>query len=446
MRRKPVHLLLLLAISGCAAPLAPAPGGGASSREALSQPPEPLGGLVFKVLAPENARYAGGVGGAAMPTGATTAPMPAPAATTAPGTSMPVPGGPSGPPAPPEGLNSGNMNGGYGYAYGYGPGFFGGEPTTLISLTQSETVGSKGPYRQLIEAVVQPVVKDWAADAKLMMSNATTGTDGLLTESPSSPPPSGFRAGCEPMYGSPSDSGWRLTYLSASRREMLNFYVMPAKTLVIRARWAPMDLAATPVAVDNDVALRSLATAIETRGFKGEEEKSGLDYFMGGSFGQGCFGPVAMPAPYPYGGSQENRTEVVYDVPDNARWNTSLQVILGKPVWELSFYAQPEPPKPTVAPGPQGEMPVYDDPGFYFNSSARGLVDATTGAVIRFSRPHRQFYAKPMKGPFPSPMPVAGEPPKMPPPSLAPTAGPSPSPSVDVSPSPSPSAAATPEQ
>src|SRR3989338_7073391 len=140
MRRPPLHLLLVLAVSGCAVPLGgPGAGGSASPSAALSQPPEPLGGLSFKVLAPENARYAGGVGGA-MPASASM-PLPAPAmapASTSPGVRGPVDGGP---PAPPEGLSSGNMNGGFGYGYGYGPGFAGGAPRTPGALTPTATRG-----------------------------------------------------------------------------------------------------------------------------------------------------------------------------------------------------------------------------------------------------------------------------------------------------------------
>lgn len=443
MRRPPLYLVLALILAGCSVQLAPAPelGRSAGSRAKASQAPRPseappageataadlapqsLGGLTFKELAPENARYAGGVGGA-MPG---PAPMPAPIAMSPGG--MPGPYG-RGEPVMPAGLTSGNMNGGYGYAYGYGPGGGGGEPTTLVSLTQSEAAGSRGPYKDLLTTVIRPVITDWASDAKLLTSNATTGNDGLLTEP--GPPPEGMPPGCEAYYGAPNETAWRLTYFSASRSEMLNFYVTPARTLIVRARWAPLDLDGTPVAVDNDVALRSLVAAIETQGFQGEEEKSGLDYFMGGTFGQRCDGPMPMKGPpMPVGKEGEFRTEVVYDVPDNARWNVNLQVILHKPVWELTFYAQPDAspmPVPMKMPSPGVSMPPYEDPGFNFNNSARGLVDATTGAVIRFNRPSKHYYPRPVMGMHPTPYPMPAYSPTPPPQDYA-SATPSPSPS-----------------
>lgn len=474
MRRSPLPLVLLLALTGCNVPLAalqdvaksaaksskataeagakkadakasadakadqPKAGEGSASKTepVVNEPAGPLGGLDFKAIAPENARYAGGVGGAT-PAAPMAAPMPSMA---------PPMGKGGGGPELPAGLTSGNMNGGYGYGYGYGMGYMGGEPTTLVSLTQTETAGSGGSYKIMMEAVVGPVIADWAPDAKLLGVNANTGTDGKLLAP--SPLPSGVPAGCEPMYGGgPYESGWRLAYMSASRREALNFFVTPEKTLIIRARWAPMDLAQVPVEVDNDAALKALAAAIETQGAQSEEEKTGVDYFMGGSFASeplNCFPQPTMPMPardYPPGYEPgEFRTEVVYDVPDNARWNTNLQVILGKPVWELSFWAE-DPAREAMMKkvGPNGEGMVYEDPGYNFNNNARGLVDAATGKVIRFSRPSKHYYPKPM--PYPSPMP--GYPMPMPTPmSSAPPPGPNDTPAPTTPPSPMPTASA----
>lgn len=469
MRRSPLSLVLLLALTGCNVPLAalqdvakaaaktpkatadagakkaePKAAAGAEDGEAgeasaaeraplVNEPAGPLGGLDFKAIAPENARYAGGVGGASP---GMAAPMAAPAPSGGP---YPMKGG--GEPALPAGLTSGNMNGGYGYGYGYGPmGFMGGEPTTLVSLTQTETAGSGGSYKTMMEAVVAPVIADWAPDAKLLGVNATTGTDGKPLAP--SPLPSGVPAGCEPIYGGgPYESGWRLAYMSASRHEALNFYVTPEKTLIIRARWAPLDLAKVPVEVDNDAALKALADAIETEGFRSEEEQTGLDYFMGGSFAAeplACFPQPIMPRPmgYPEGYQPEQpRTEVVYDVPDSARWSTNLQVILGKPVWELSFWAEDPAREAMRQAEMKGEPVSYEDPGYNFNNNARGLVDAVTGKVIRFSRPSKHYYPKPM--PYPSPMP--GYPMPMP---SAPPPGPNDTPAPTMPPSPMPTASA----
>ncbi|MDB5098844.1 MAG: hypothetical protein JWM80_3265 [Cyanobacteria bacterium RYN_339] len=403
MRR--ILIMSLLLASGCALP-ANVPS--ASPVNKANTPVEPLAGVTFRSLAAENTRYAGGVGvpqAAVQPTSVSIA-MPVPAVyPSAPPASGPYPGQPFLPPAQPDGLFSGNMNGGY---YGFGPSYGGGgAPTALVSITQAETTGSQGPYRQMMATVVTPVVKAWAADAQLITSNGNTGSDGLLTGSSPSPIPS-----CAPVYyGQDQQNGWNLVYYSAARGEMLNFTVAQAKTLIVRTRWAPMDLSA-PIAVDNDAALQGLITAIKTQGVKSEEEKSGKDYFLGSPYSATngmCFGPVA---------SGPNHTETVYDVPADARWNTSLQMMLGKPVWQLNFYAN-------------GQKDTYQQ-GFYFNNSANGMVDATTGAVIRFGRPSKQFFGTP--DPNQGPYPIKGGPMPMPSlmPSPAPTTTPSPAPTTEV--------------
>jgi hypothetical protein len=367
----------------------------AAEAAAQTTPAEPLAGVQFESISEQNTHYMGGVGvpaPATVPTGVTTsmaAPMPMVMG------SAPPPGGPMGmylPPAQPVGLFSGNMNGGY---YGFGPSYGSGAPTTLVSITQAETAGSKGPYLSMMSNVITPVIKAWAKDAQLVNSSGNTGSDGLLTSSTPSPVPS-----CGGYYGPDQQSAWNLAYYSAGRSEMLTFMVTEAKTTILRTHWAPLDLAATPIAVDNDAALKALITAVETRGFKGEEEKTGLDYFLGSPYATnaGCFGPP-MTGP----GAQE----ALYEVPPDARWNANLQLILGKPVWQLNFYAN---------------KPMDPAQGYWVNMSASGMVDATTGAVIRFQRPSKQQIPQPMGYPekmMPSPIPVT-------PPTAIPTPTPEP--------------------
>lgn len=397
---RPIPPLILAAVlAGCSAIPAPQPAP-VSLQERAKQPVEPLGGFKFTTLAAENMRYAGGTGVpmSAGASGSMTAPamsVPAPAPTS-------IMGGYS--PATPKGLTSGNMNGGY---YGYGPSYGNGTPTALLSITQAEAPGSRGPYLQLQKAVIEPVLADWAPDAQLLNLNGSLGPDGLLVEP--STPPSGNPA-CGNYYGG-QESTWQLTFLSTSRNEMLNFMVTPAKTTIVRTRWAPLDLRAVTVSVDADVAIRALTTAITTKDFQGEEEKTGQDYFMGQPFANmNC----AYPVPLPSYGAEPPQQEVLYEVPAEVRWNANLQVMLGKPVWQLNFYAM-------------GDKARAQEEGFYTNMSANGMVDAGNGAVIRFSRPNRMSVPKPMM--IQSPVPVAVTPMPQPPSPI-----PSPQPSATASP------------
>jgi hypothetical protein len=411
MRRIALMIAISLA-SGCGMVPTKAPIAAKTSKSSTAKPKadakaatplEPLAGLKFEALSSQNTRYAGGVGvpvpAAPMVVATAAMPMPMPMA------SAPPPGGPGMgvylPPAQPDGLFSGNMNGGF---YGFGPSYGSGAPTTLVSISQAETAGSKGPYLAMMAGVVTPVIKAWASDAQLVGSSGSTGADGLLTGASPSPVPS-----CGGYYGPVQENSWTLGFYSAGRSEMLTFMVTEAKTTIMRAHWAPLDLAATPIAVDNDAALKALVKAIQTRGFQGEEEKSGKDYFLGSPYATnaGCFGP-----PLTGPGS----TEVLYEVPPDARWNANLQVILGKPVWQLNFYAN----KP---------VDTYQQ-GYYLNMSAGGMVDATTGAVIRFGRPSKQTFVVPSPYPGGYPMPV-----KVPPPGMIPTPAPTQTPEPSVAPS-----------
>jgi hypothetical protein len=242
------------------------------------------------------------------------------------------------------------------------------------------------------------------------------------------------------MYGGGyygEQAGWRLTYLSPTRNEMLSFFVTPQKTLIVRMRWAPLTLSPESVTVDSASAIKKLIAAIEDKSARGEEEKSGLDYFLGTPFDQ----PKT-----PNGDDNYSKAEVVYDVPDKVRWNVSLQSVMGRMVWELNYYGyeemgygggviaastgtavavaapaaeakfalqstpaiMPMPrPMPSSQPGQPGEWRES-----YFQNNARGMIDAQTGAVIRFTRPVRHFYRDwsyqptPMPSLMPKPSPV----------------------------------------
>jgi hypothetical protein len=390
MRQHIGLLLTCVLVAGCAAPtLTGAP--------SANQPAAgPLGGLTFKPVSAQNTRYIG-AGGASIGTGSA---VPAPAATSAPTVV------PSASALSPGGATSGNI---YGGGYGYGYGYYGGSsvPMALVSVTEAEAPGSRGPLKAILETLVAPVLKDWATDAHLVSSSGSLDAEGqALVPSPTpssmaTPPGYGYYGGY--------DTGWRLSYVSPSRQEALNFHVAADKTLVIRMRWAPLNLAATPIAVDADEAVKKLTAAIEDQAFRSEEEKTGTDYFFGTAF---------QPVPtVPPGGYQE-RVEIVYDVPPQARWNATLQSVLGKQVWELNYYraySESDPP-------PQA-------PDHWFDNSARGMVDAQTGVVVRFTRPSKRYFPQ-----YPSPMPPTSIPspivPTMPPSPPSPTTAPSVTPSA----------------
>ncbi|MDB5100681.1 MAG: hypothetical protein JWM80_5102 [Cyanobacteria bacterium RYN_339] len=304
------------------------------------------------------------------------------------------------------GAYSGNVWSYYGYN-----GYFGGygdQQMALVSMQQAELPGNKGGFADVIGTTAAPIVKAWAADARLVSSSAMVGNDGALL------PADANNGGGGPMmgkmiavdsaiyggYGDPT--GWSLTYASTRRTEVLSFTVTPAKTTVVRMRWEPLNLDPARVSADSTSAVKKIIAAVKDKGFKGAEETSGKDYFLGFPFDQ--------PKTGQWDGDYQ-RTEVVYDVPANARWNVSLQEIMGKLVWQMNYYAPyegvttnvgvatPASEPMIVAAGagndtakPAPCTPKFQEQSGWFNNSAQGMVDAETGTVIRFSRPTRSFY------------------------------------------------------
>jgi hypothetical protein len=435
LRRPVLTSLLAVLLAGCAIPGMGVPGSSAN------QPVDPLAGIAFKPITADNARYfqntsVGASSSSAMvPTGA---PGPAPNAQAS---ASPLASSSSG------GAYSGDTNGTYyNFPFSVPGGSSGGQaPMALVSMTQAETKGAQATFQAAIK-IAAPVVAAWGSDGRLIQSSATVGNDGTPVPDGSSGGGSGYGYSSPPypvpmpmmtptMTVSSSkmallsiSSGWRLTYYSTGRNELLNFFVAADKTVIIRLKWAPLDLAPSTVTVDSNAAIQDLTNAIQTKGFQSVEEKTGLDYFLGTAFNTANNASPGVPyGPYgPYG-----QLTTLYEVPANAQWNISLQSILGKLVWQMNFYGNNQPniippgapvPAGTVSTGsalapittaPTAAPPVLASnapnppsptpwvtptpstgPGIpsYINYSGSGLIDAQTGAVIRFSRPTRFDY------------------------------------------------------
>lgn len=435
MKRLASLVLITGLLAGCNVPLLTA-GGKPPVGSGVNQPAEPLAGITFKPISAANARLIannnGGGNAVSMDSARSAAPASAPmAGAAAEGAIAPNSGGVIGKsasaPAPSGtagGAYSGNVWNNYGYGHyfsPYGYGYGGGqEPMALVSITEAETGGAKGSFQDVIKNVAAPVIKAWAADGRLVSSNAVLGSDGQIFNDPNAQ--SARKPGLDVYSGGyyGEQAGWRMTYLSPTRNELLNFFVTPQKTLIVRMRWAPLSLSPESVTVDSASAIKKLIAAIEDKTARAEEERTGLDYFLGTPFEQ----PQT-----PNGDNTYNKVEVVYDVPDRARWNVSLQSVMGRMVWELNYYSYDEvgygggviaagtstavavaaPPvatkfalqqvsaaRPAIAPMPM-PMPMPSGQAgawreSYFQNNAQGMVDAQTGAVIRFTRPMKHFY------------------------------------------------------
>ncbi|HBN09057.1 MAG TPA: hypothetical protein DD435_10555 [Cyanobacteria bacterium UBA8530] len=323
---------------------------------------EPFAGIKFSPLSALNAKYLEGQTDSSTKLGSSS-----------PAASLTVPNMPSG--------ISGNAYGSYMYGY-YGLD----REMSLVSASQAETSGYNGSsFQELLQTIVTPVVKNWATDARMVRSEGDLAEDGTLGEG-------GF------------NPSWRLSYISAERQEEIDFVVGASKTLVIRLHWAPLNLSPETVAVDSATALKTLKAAIVDQEAKSEEEKSGIDYFLGTAF--------VKP-----GYSTGYKSEVLYQLPAAARWGVGLRYTLGHLFWVVN--ANPTSPM------------EQSGPGYWLNSSVTGMIDAQSGALIRFSRPSKVFYVMP--SPMLSPVPGVNLPFPSITPTPCPTATPAPSDNIRIS-------------
>lgn len=463
MRLIPLTLGLALALTGCSSPVGLDLGGALGGKPAGSpatgnRPVEPLAGITFRPLSAANAQYLSSQGGGATPNMARaesamakTAAAPAPAMGMAADAAMPAVtgGGTPGQAQSIGGAYSGNVWGGLGYQYYFG--FGGNEQMSLVSVQEAETSGSSGGFNEAL-AIVAPVVKDWAADARLTETRSALNNEGKLGVRPM---PAVMDMAMPGVVGSSpfnEGEGWRFVYVSSSRNEMLQFMVMPDKTSILRLGWAPLNLDPARVKVGSQAAIAALIKAVGDRSFRGEEETNQKDYFFGHAFTQPKTGEWD---------NENQQTEILYQVPAKARWNVSLQQVVGKLVWDINWYAaddsstSPGVAEPGVVGGSEpGSAPSADigvnEPGVssggiaveapgtvvssagngglgaayrarfqlmqasaiaiapapptlpqpcaggvrqeknvYTNNSGQGMVDAETGAIIRFTRPTR---------------------------------------------------------
>lgn len=426
-------------------------GGDAQTGKVLDMiglPVEALAGVAFKTISQANAKNLGnGLGGgssaapgATMAKGAAAPPM---ADTGASGGNLVAEGGSRNSDGDEGGSSaggaySGNSDSYYGYGYWFG----GAEQMSLVSMTLGETEGS--PTFVELAKKVGPVVKAWDPSARLLETSGNLGTDGKLfqpTPQPSEDTDVKIGGVLLPACGvtSPEQqfwdgSAWRLVYRSASRNEILQIAGKADKTLIVRMRWAPLDLDLEEVQVDAGAAITKVASAIRDKAAMAEEEQTKLDYFLGIPFEQ--------RTGLEWQDRRRTKLEVLYTVPANAQWNASLDRVLGKLVWQLSFYGYdeklqrtaqeeaktafkaqgfaafgltdpndpnaPTPPlpsgcnpygryypywltpegKPTPLPVPSpGQELIQPDPNVWVNMNCQAIVDARTGTLIRFSRP-----------------------------------------------------------
>lgn len=267
------------------------------------------------------------------------------------------------------GAYSGNMDA-Y-YSSGYYSARQDADQRVLVSMTRAEGPGSRGPLREVLDGIVAPVLQAWAPDGKLVRSEGRVDSLGepLGTAAPSSASPWSNEA--------PGWPTWRLLYTSESRHEVLEFFVGRDRTLAVRMRWAPLALPTEAIKVDGNEAVRRLVAAIRDPNARSVEAQTGRDYFLDVPFVTKSV-PPALPG----------RNELLLELPADATWRVSLQSLFGKLVWRLSYAYPMAPPQPWAG----GEQPPKPPFSFLNGNGIEGMVDAETGAVIRFNRLVKHYF------------------------------------------------------
>lgn len=236
-------------------------------------------------------------------------------------------------------IDSGNYNFEYFFPRAFG------DDKVVASVKTAALPAANGNNEQYVETTIRPIVRAWAADAALETSYMTSPMAGPGVDPYPNPTPGPEAYATE--AGILKLVGWPLVYTSASRLEVM--YVYGESGVMLRLRWHPKDLDESTVRVSKQAAADLLSTAMRDPASMSEEERTGRDYFLGTPY-VGLFPPPTA--------NVWDHLKPVYDFPANAFWEASLGYEYAeKPVW-------------------------YIRGGF-----GSGLVDAQTGALIRFYRP-----------------------------------------------------------
>ncbi|MDB5100483.1 MAG: hypothetical protein JWM80_4904 [Cyanobacteria bacterium RYN_339] len=209
---------------------------------------------------------------------------------------------------------------------------------SVLAATADPIVGTKN-----VDATILPRVRNWADDGTLF-----TGYQRL-------PNLGDQRAGIvrsnDPKETMNEDAiiqhvGWPLTYVSASRHEALYFF---AGGQVLNVRWGLQRFTELTVPVSKQAAIATVVAALRDAAATSEEARTGLDHYLGVPFA-GVFPPNAV--------NYHDDLVPTFDVPDAVEWSAFLgNDFVDKPTWYV-----------------QGSW------------GGGGLVDAVSGALIRFTR------------------------------------------------------------
>lgn len=252
---------------------------------------------------------------------------------------------------------SGDVASGRYFAPYYGGNSF--EEYVITDFEEGVTAGFSGSYLDAYKKIVQPVVKEWASDTRLV--NVTGSTDDKGNNKNLNTQPN------QPYYY--DQYRWSLTFASASKKEVYTFYIGEKETYISRQKWGLKNLVAENITIDSTKAIEIYKEKVADKTFNNPNEQN---YYKG------------------------LNSELLYTVPEGGTWSFYLQQEKDTLVWNVNVYFptkyenQPvtiASSTPTATASPQS--PVFQKPQPVINISYSGgyaKIDAKTGKVIDMSR------------------------------------------------------------
>lgn len=253
-----------------------------------------------------------------------------------------------------------------------------GEGVRAAWLGAAELPGTNGSFDGIVLDHLRPYVLAWDPDA--VLSRAIV---------PPAPAPLRLmdvtRADLEDL---PVVS-WPVVFISEARQESLTMYVAPGRIVALLVHWEGASPSPSP-RVSEAEARHALEAALRDPAARSVEEVWGQDYFLGVPF-RNPIGTLTF-----YGGPGPTMPGVARSEPlytETTLGEARLDEGFGRTVWRF------EPRRERWS----EELP-YDlapDGTYRVVKAARGIVDADSGAVVRFSRSFRDYFVgKPI---YPSP-------------------------------------------
>lgn len=234
------------------------------------------------------------------------------------------------------------------------------EEYVVTDFEEGVTTGFSGSYLDAYKKIVQPVLKAWSSDTRLVNVSGSTDDKGNNKDL-------NVSTQIQPYYY--DQYRWSLTFASASKKEIYTFYIGEKETYISRQKWGLKNLTPDNITIDSNRAIEIYKEKVADKTFK-------------------------TPSDQNYYGS--TNSELLYTVPDGGTWNFYLQQENDTLVWNINVYFptkydnQPvvvASPAPASSASPQ--TPVFQKPQPIINISYSGgyaKIDAKTGKLIDMSR------------------------------------------------------------